>query len=94
MLNKTIFLKVYLTHLFKFLGVVLSLQLIYCFSFNQTYEKSDFLISFICCLLYMTSRRQQTYEEAVLLTKKYNGLINEKDNLDDINENLKENNNE
>ena len=42
----------------------------------------------------MTSRRQQTYEEAVLLTKKYNGLINEKDNLDDINENLKENNNE
>lgn len=94
MLNKTIFLKVYLSNLFKFLGVVLTLQLLYCFSFNQTYEKSDFLISFICCLLYMTSRRQQTYDEAVLLTKKYNGLINEKDNLDDINEKLKENNNE
>ena len=83
MLNKTIFLKVYLTHLFKFLGVVLSLQLLYCFSFNQTYEKSNFLISFICSLLYMTSRRQQTYDEAVLLTKKYNGLINEKDKLDE-----------
>lgn len=36
----------------------------------------------------MTSRRQQTYEEAVLLTKKYNGLINEKDNLDEINKKL------
>lgn len=88
MLNKTIFLKVYLTHLFKFLGVVLSLQLFYCFSFNQPYEKFDFLVSFICGLLYMSSRRQQTYDEAVLLTKKYNSLINEKDNLDDINENL------
>lgn len=88
MLNKTIFLKVYLTHLFKFLGVVLSLQLLYSFSFNQPYEKSNFLISFICSLLYMTSRRQQTYEEAVLLTKKYNGLINEKDNLDEINKKL------
>lgn len=94
MLNKTIFLKVYLSNLFKFLGVVLTLQLLYCFSFNQPYEKSNFLISFICSLLYMTSRRQQTYEEAVLLTKKYNGLINEKDNLDEINEKLKENNNE
>lgn len=51
MLNKTIFLKVYLSNLFKFLGVVLTLQLLYCFSFNQTYEKSDFLISFICGLL-------------------------------------------
>ena len=88
MLNKTIFLKVYLTHLFKFLGVVLTLQLLYCFSFNQTYEKSDFLISFICSLLYMTSRRQQTYEEAVLLTKKYNALLYEKNNLNDINEKL------
>ena len=88
MLNKTIFLKVYLTHLFKFLGVVLTLQLLYCFSFNQTYEKSNFLISFICSLLYMTSRRQQTYEEAVLLTKKYNSLLYEKDNLNDINEKL------
>ena len=38
----------------------------------------------------MTSRRQQTYDEAVRLTKKYNGLINEKDNLDDINEKLNE----
>lgn len=83
MLNKIIFLKVYLSNLFKFLGVVLSLQLLYCFSFNQTYEKSNFLISFICGLLYMTSRRQQTYEEAVLLTKKYNSLIYEKDNLNE-----------
>lgn len=88
MLNKIIFLKVYLTHLFKFLGVVLTLQLIYCFSFNQTYEKSNFLISFICGLLYMTSRTKQTYEEAVLLTKQYNGLIHETDRLDDINEKL------
>lgn len=88
MLNKTIFLKVYFSNLFKFLGVVLSLQLLYCFSFNQTYEKSDFLISFICSLLYMTSRRQQTYDEVLRLTKKYNGLIYEKDNLDDINEKL------
>lgn len=84
------FLKVYLSNLFKFLGVVLTLQLLYCFSFNQTYEKSDFLISFICGLLYMTSRRQQTYDEAVLLTKKYNSLINEKNNLDEINEKLNE----
>lgn len=76
MLNKTIFLKVYLSNLFKFLGVVLTLQLLYGFSFNLTYEKSDFLISFICGLLYMTSRRQQTYDEAVRLTKKYNDLIN------------------
>ena len=88
MLNKIIFLKIYLTHLFKFLGVVLSLQLLYSFSFNQPYEKSNFLISFICGLLYMTSRRQQTYDEAVLLTKKYNDLIHEKDNLDEINEKL------
>ena len=90
MLNKTIFLKVYLSNLFKFLGVVLTLQLLYCFSFNQTYEKSNFLISFICGLLYMSSRRQQIYDETVLLTKKYNSLINEKDNLDEINEKLNE----
>ena len=90
MLNKTIFLKVYLTNLFKFLGVVLTLQLLYCFSFNQTYEKSNFLISFICGLLYMRSRRQQTYDEAVLLPKKYNSLINEQDNLDDITDKLNE----
>ena len=38
----------------------------------------------------MTSRRQQTYDEAVLLTKKYNSLINEKNNLDEINEKLNE----
>lgn len=88
MLNKTIYLKVYLSHLFKFLGVVLTLQLLYCFSFNQTYEKSNFLIAFICSLLYMSSRRQDTYNEAVLLTKKYHGLLYEKDNLDNINEKL------
>lgn len=87
-MNKIIFLKVYLTHLFKFLGVVLILQLLYSFSFNQPYKKSDFLSSFICSLLYMTSRRQQTYDEAVLLTKKYNSLTNKKDNLDEINEKL------
>lgn len=86
-MNKIIYLKIYFYNLFKFLGVVLTLQLLYCFSFNQTYEKSDFLISFICSLLYMTSRRQQTYDEAVLLTKKYNSLINEKDNLDEITKN-------
>lgn len=88
MINKIIFLKVYLSHLFKFLGVVLTLQLLYCFSFNQTYEKSNFLIAFICSLLYMSSRRQDTYNEAVLLTKKYNGLLYEKDNLDEIDEKL------
>lgn len=38
----------------------------------------------------MSSRRQQTYDEAVRLTKKYNSLINEKDNLDEINEKLNE----
>lgn len=86
-MNKIIYLKIYFYNLFKFLGVVLTLQLLYCFSFNQTYEKSNFLISFICGLLYMTSRRQQTYDEAVLLTKKYNSLINEKDNLDEITKN-------
>jgi hypothetical protein len=86
MLNKTIYLKVYLSNFFKFLGVVLTLQLLYCFSFNQTYEKSNFLISFICSLLYMTSRRQDTYNEAVLLTKQYNGLLYEKDKLDEIDE--------
>lgn len=90
MLNKIIFLKVYLTHLFKFLGVVLTLQLLYSFSFNQPYEKSNFLISFICGLLYMTSRRQQTYDEAVLLTTKYNDLLHEKNNLDNINKKQKE----
>ena len=88
MLNKTIFLKVYLTHLFKFLGVVGTLQLIYCFSFNQTYEKSNFVISFICGLLYMSSRTKQTYEEVVRLTKKYNSLIHENNKLNDINEKL------
>ena len=39
-------------------------------------------------LLYMSSRSKKTYEETVRLTKKYNGLINEKDNLDNINEKL------
>ena len=38
----------------------------------------------------MSSRRQQIYDETVLLTKKYNSLINEKDNLDEINEKLNE----
>ena len=88
MLNKTIFLKVYLSNLFKFLGLVTTLQLLFSFVFNIPYEKFDFLIALICGLLYMTSRRQQTYDEAVLLTKKYNSLINEKDNLDEINEKL------
>ena len=88
MSKNTIFLKVYLSRLFRFLGIVISGQLMISFAFNQPYEKSDFLISFICGLLYMTSRRQQTYEEAVLLTKKYNSLLYEKDNLNDINEKL------
>ena len=88
MSKNTIFLKVYLSRLFRFLGIVISGQLMISFAFNQPYEKSDFLISFICSLLYMTSRRQQTYEEAVLLTKKYNSLLYEKDNLNDINEKL------
>lgn len=88
MLNKTIFLKVYLSNLFKFLGLVTTLQLLFSFVFNIPYEKFDFLIAFICSLLYMSSRTKKTYDEAVLLTKKYNGLINENDNLDDINEKL------
>lgn len=88
MSKNTIFLKVYLSRLFRFLGIVISGQLMISFAFNQPYEKSDFLISFICGLLYMTSRRQQTYEEAVLLTKKYNSLLYEKNNLNDINEKL------
>lgn len=85
MINKTIFLKVYLTHLFKFLGIVTILQLLFSFAFNIPYEKFDFLVAFICSLLYMSTHTEKTYDEAVRLTKKYNDLINEKDNLDDIN---------
>ena len=88
MLNKTIFLKVYLSNLFKFLGLVTTLQLLFSFTFNIPYEKFDFFIALICSLLYMSSRSKKTYDEAVHLTKKYNSLINEKDNLDDINEKL------
>ena len=88
MSKNIIFLKVYFSRLFRFLGIVLTGQLMISFAFNQPYEKSDFLIAFICSLLYMTSSTEKTYDEAVLLTKKYNSLINEKDNLNDINEKL------
>ena len=88
MSKNIIFLKVYFSRLFRFLGIVITGQLMISFAFNQPYEKSDFLISLICSLLYMSSRTKQTYEEAVLLTKKYNALLYEKDNLDDINEKL------
>lgn len=88
MLNKTIFLKLYFSKLFKFLGIVTTLQLLFSFAFNIPYEKFDFLVSFICGLLYMSTSTEEIYNEAVLLTKKYNGLIYEKDNLDDINEKL------
>ena len=42
-----------------------------------------YVVYYICHLV-----QKKTYDEAVRLTKKYNSLINEKDNLDDINENL------
>lgn len=87
MFNKMIFLKVYFSKLFQFLGVVLTGQLLFSFSFNQPYEKSDFLVSFICSLLYMTSCRQKVYDETIRLTEKYNGLIYKSNKLDDINEN-------
>lgn len=88
MSKNTIFLKVYLSRLFRYLGIVITGQLMISFAFNQPYEKSDFLISFICGLLYMTFSTEKTYEEVVRLTKKYNSLIYEKDNLNDINEKL------
>lgn len=87
MINKTIFLKVYFSRLFRFLGIVITGQLMISFAFNQPYKKSDFLISFICGLLYMNSSTEKTYKKYSRLTKKYNGLINEKNNLDNINEN-------
>ena len=88
MSKNIIFLKVYFSRLFRFLGIVITGQLMISFAFNQPYEKSDFLISFICGLIYMTSSTEKTYEEVVRLTKKYNSLIYEKDNLHDINEKL------
>ena len=88
MSKNIIFLKVYFSRLFRFLGIVITGQLMISFAFNQPYEKSDFLISFICGLLYMTSSTEKTYEEVVRLTKKYNSLIYEKDNLNDINKKL------
>ena len=88
MSKNIIFLKVYFSRLFRFLGIVITGQLMILFAFNQPYEKSDFLISFICGLLYMSSSGEKTYEEVVRLTKKYNSLIYEKDNLHDINEKL------
>lgn len=83
MLKNTIFLKVYFSKLFRFLGVVLSLQLLYCFSFNQPYEKSDFLAAFVCSLLYMTSSTEKTYKETVRLTNEYYSSLSEKNKLDD-----------
>lgn len=83
MSKNIIFLKVYLSRLFRFLGIVITGQLMISFTFNQPYEKSDFLISFICGLLYMTSSTEKTYKEVVRLTKKYNSLIYKKDNLDE-----------
>ena len=76
-MNKTIFLKIYLSKLFRFLGIVLTGQLMISFAFNRPYEKSDFLISFICGLLYMSSCREKTYKETVRLTKQYNNSIHE-----------------
>lgn len=78
-MNNTIFLKVYFSRLFKFLGIVITGQLMISFAFNQPYEKSDFLVSFICGLLYMSSSSEKTYNEVVRLTKQYNNLIYEKD---------------
>lgn len=90
MSKTTIFLKLYFSKLFKFLGIVITGQLMISFTFNQPYEKFDFLVSFICGLLYMSASTEEIYNKSVLLTKKYNDLINEKDNLDDINEKLNE----
>ena len=87
-MKTTIFLKLYFSKLFKFLGIVTTLQLLFSFTFNQPYEKFDFLVLFICGLLYMSTSTEEIYNEAVRLTKQYNGLLYEKDNLDDINENL------
>ena len=86
MIKKTIFLKLYLSKLFRFLGIVITGQLIISFTFNQPYEKFDFLVSFICGLLYMSTSTEEIYNEAVRLTKQYNGLLYEKDKLDNINE--------
>lgn len=83
MSKNIIFLKVYLSRLFRFLGIVITGQLMISFAFNQPYEKSDFLISFICGLLYMGSSGEKTYKEYSRLTKKYNSLIYEKNNLNE-----------
>lgn len=88
MSKNIIFLKVYFARLFRFLGIVITGQLMISFAFNQPYEKSDFLISFICGLLYMSSSSENTYKEYSRLTKKYNSLLYEKNNLNDINEKL------
>ena len=83
MSKNIIFLKVYLSRLFRFLGIVITGQLMISFAFNQPYEKSDFLISFICGLLYMSSSSEKTYKEYSRLTKKYNSLLYEKNNLNE-----------
>jgi hypothetical protein len=88
MIKKTIFLKLYLSKLFKFLGIVTTLQLLFSFAFNIPYETFDFLVSFICGLLYMSTSTEDIYNEAVLLTKKYNGILYEKDELNKIDEKL------
>lgn len=88
MFNKTIFLKLYFSKLFKFLGIVTTLQLLFSFAFNIPYEKFDFLVSFICGLLYMSTSTEEIYNEAVRLTEKYNELIHEQDKLDEIDETL------
>ena len=88
MIKKTIFLKLYFSKLFKFLGIVTTLQLLFSFAFNIPYEKFDFLVSFICGLLYMSTSTEEIYNEAVRLTEKYNELIHEQDKLDEIDETL------
>lgn len=79
MIKKTIFLKLYFSKLFKFLGIVTTLQLLFSFAFNIPYEKFDFLVSFICGLLYMSTSTEDIYNETVRLTKQYNELIHEND---------------
>ena len=58
-MNFSKYLAFYLNNMFRFLGIVFTIQLFFSLTFNYQLTKFNFIVSLVCGLLYASSKRSE-----------------------------------
>lgn len=58
-MNFSKYLAFYFNNMFRFLGIVFTIQLFFSLTFNYQLTKVNFVVSLLCGLLYASSKRSE-----------------------------------